>query len=236
MTCPVVENCRDTTHCPYCVGGSEYRPIDRRVEFPTAIERREALRLAKAAHRQTVAYQRGKRAAHKGKRLERELARFVEGHRVPLSGALDGLPNDVVAKNGWRLESKGRGGGFGLLFRWLGEAEVVALREPEGEEPWLFACRLDWLLLHMTREQPEGDGESVVRAVEAVRRAPGAAALPGGVRCVVRRTDALVQFRRWLRAEDADVLCPHRDRAGFAAVMDASHLAALLAARGRAAG
>ena len=236
MTCPVVQNCRDTTRCPYCVDGSEYTPVDRRVEFPTVLERKEARRLAKAAHRQTAGYQRGKRAAHKGKRLERELARLVEGHRVPLSGALDGLPNDVVAKNGWRLESKGRGDEFGLLFRWLAEADVVALREPEREEPWLFACRLDWLLLHMTREQPEGDGEAVVRAVEAVRRAPAVVTLPERVRCVVHRTDSLVQFRRWLAAEDADVLCPHRDRAGFAAVMDASHLAALLAARELAAG
>lgn len=236
MTCPVVENCRDTTRCPYCVNGSEYTPVDRRVLFPTVVERKEARRLAKAAHRQTMAYRRGKRAAHKGKRLEREFARLVEGHRVPLSGALDGLPNDVVAKNAWRLESKGRGDEFGLLFRWLGEAEVVALREPEGDEPWLFACRLDWLLVHMTRDQPEGEGQAVVRVVETVRRAPAVVTLPGGVRCVVHRTDSLVQFRRWLRAEDADVLCPHRDRVGFAAVMDPGHLAALLAARETAAG
>jgi len=30
----------------------------------------------------------------------------------------------------------------------------------------------------------------------------------------VRRTAGLTQVRRWLEAEVADVLCPHRDLAG----------------------
>jgi hypothetical protein len=228
MTCPVAGNCRDTTRCPFCVGGSEYQPIDRRIPFPAVAERREARRLARLEHRASAAYRRGKRSQRKGPRLERELARLVGGRRVPMSGALDGLPNDVVARNGWRLESKGRADGFGLIYRWLGEAEVVAMREPEGEAPWLFACRLGWMTARLADDQPEGDGEAVVRAVEGVR---GLVALPGGVRCAVRRTDSLTLVRRWLTAESADALCVRRDRAGWVAVMDAGHLAALLAAR-----
>ena len=236
VECPVLENCADSTRCPYCIDGSEYQPANRAVLFPSVVARKEERRMAKIAHRRSPEYSRGKRSHRKGRRLEQELARLVGGHRVPLSGALDGHPNDVVAKNGWRLESKGRGDEFGSLFRWLGEAEIVALREPEGEEPWLFACRLDWMTARLVEVQPEGDAGPLVRVVETVRQSPGTVALPGGVRCVVHRVAGLLRFRRWIQAEQADVLCPHRDRVGFAAIMDADHLAALLAAREMVAG
>ena len=42
--CPVGANCRVPTHCPYCVGGSEYRPVDRAIRFPAAVEREAARR------------------------------------------------------------------------------------------------------------------------------------------------------------------------------------------------
>lgn len=231
MTCPVANNCRDTTQCPFCVEGSEYRPIDRRVLFPAVIARQEAKQTARRAHKESEAYRTGKRAHRKGRELERELARLVGGYVVPGSGALDGRPNDVVARNGWRLECKGRADGFGLIFRWLGTADVVAMREPGGEGPWLFACRLDWMTLRLEDVQPTGDGAGVLGAVAAVSGSLGVTSLPGQVGCTVHRRTSLVQVRRWIEAERADVLCPHRDLEGFAAVMDAEHLGALLAAR-----
>lgn len=229
MTCPVANNCRDTTQCPFCVEGSEYRPIDRRVLFPAVIARQETKQTARRAHKESEAYRTGKRAHRKGRELERELARLVGGYVVPGSGALDGRPNDVVARNGWRLECKGRADGFGLIYRWLQDADVVAMREPDDAGPWLFACRIDWMVLRLEDVQPPGDAKGVLDALPMVGAKP--TVLFGDVVCVMRRTLSLVQVRRWIEAERADALCPHRDLEGFAAVMDAEHLGALLAAR-----
>jgi len=66
----------------------------------------DELPVAKAEHRAAAQCQRGTAAARKGGHLEKELARLVGGYVVPMSGALDGKPNDVVARNGWRLECK----------------------------------------------------------------------------------------------------------------------------------
>jgi len=228
VSCPVEDNCRDTTMCPFCVNYSEYQPVDRRVLSPALVALREGRRVARAEHRASAPFQRGKAAARKGGHLEKELARLVGGYVVPMSGALDGKPNDVVARNGWRLECKGRADGFGLIYRWLEAADVVAMREPDGKEMWLFACRLSWMVLRLEDRQPVGDPATVLAAVEAAGALP--AQVWGGVVVSVRRPAGLTQVRRWLDAEAADVLCPHRNLAGFAAVMDAEHLAALLAA------
>lgn len=229
IACPVEANCRVPSHCPYCVDGSAYDPIDRRVLFPAAAERREARRVARVLHRTTPEYRRGRKSAQKGRRLEQELAHLVGGRRVPLSGALDGMPNDVVARNGWRLEANGRAAQFGTLYRWLGEADVVAFRELEGDGPWLFACRLEWMVARMRSGQEVGEGQDVVRAVEEPTRTPATVTLPGGVRCVVHRTrGGFTTLRRWLTAEGADALCVKADRRGWRAVMDTGHMAALL--------
>lgn len=68
----------------------------------------------------------------KGSRYERE---FVErcqdaglvAHRVPLSGAMAGYPDDVVVCDTWRIECKYRadGAGFKSLYDWLAGHEVV---------------------------------------------------------------------------------------------------------------
>jgi len=229
--CPVEANCRAATHCPYCIQGSEYQAIDRRVLFPAEVERKEARRVAQVLHRMTPEYRTGKRSAHKGRRLEQELARLVEGHRVPLSGALEGLPNDVVARNGWRLESKGRADLFGTIYRWLGESDVVAFREIEAGGPWLFGCRLDWMMARLG--EPDAPGaDRLIAAVEGVRRSPASVVLPGGEPCVVHRTKGgFTLMRRWLAAEDAAVLCLKADRRGWVSVMDADHMTTLLPTR-----
>lgn len=81
----------------------------------------------------------GKASRDKGARGELEFAKLVGGHRVPLSGAVEGYGNDVVLPNGMKAEVKRRASGFKTLYEWvLDEREkpdIVAFRA--DRKPWL---------------------------------------------------------------------------------------------------
>lgn len=101
-------------------------------------------------------------AKSKGSRYERE---FVErcqdnglvAHRVPLSGAMAGYPDDVVVADEWRIECKYRrdGAGFKTLYDWLAGHEVLELDTPEGKvrimrlETWCEHRRHELDALHV---------------------------------------------------------------------------------------
>jgi len=194
------------THCPYCVGGSEYRPRDPAVPFPARVEAQAARRAIRRAARQTPAARGGRRSARKGRRLEREFAQRFGGTRVPLSGALDGLPNDVRLPNGWRAEVKGRATGGGRVYGWLAQADAVAFRAPG--RPWLVALP-----------------EPVFAAWLSGAWRPRLPATPeagayGPVTLAVRDAAAGVgTWYRWLAAEDADVVGFRADRRPWFAVV-----------------
>jgi len=82
-----------------------------------------------------------KRSVAKGKRREREVARLLGGRRVPLSGAAEGFPGDVVLPCGWRGGGEARRGGFKQLYRWLEKADALAIRA--DRRPWLLVLPLE---------------------------------------------------------------------------------------------
>ena len=68
------------------------------------------------------------RSKSKGSRFEREIvdaakAHWLDAYRVPLSGAVEGYPGDVVVIDGkgerWVVEAKKRADGFKTLYGWL---------------------------------------------------------------------------------------------------------------------
>lgn len=108
----------------------------------------------------------------KGSRYERE---FVErcqdaglvAHRVPLSGAMAGYPDDVVVADQWRIECKYRsnGSGFKKLYDWLAGHELLELHTPDA--PLLVMELSTWC----KRRMKELDGLSVTH--EAHQRRTG---------------------------------------------------------------
>jgi hypothetical protein len=89
----------------------------------------------------------GKSQRDKGQRREREFAKLIEGHRVPLSGAQEGYSNDVIGL-GMEWEVKSRKSGFKTLYDWvLDEREnpdAVALKV--DNKPWLVCMTLEQFL------------------------------------------------------------------------------------------
>jgi hypothetical protein len=89
----------------------------------------------------------GKSQRDKGQRREREFAKLIDGHRVPLSGAQEGYSNDVIGL-GLEWEVKARKTGFKTLYDWvLDEREnpdAVALKV--DNKPWLVCMTLDQFL------------------------------------------------------------------------------------------
>lgn len=83
----------------------------------------------------------GLRSRNKGLRRERELAHLVDGERVPLSGAAGGSYIGDVTAFGLTFEVKARAAGFKLLYRWLENADALALKA--DREPWLVVIPLD---------------------------------------------------------------------------------------------
>jgi len=207
--CPVGANCRVPTHCPYCVAGSEYQPRDRSIPWPATATRVAAAHAARAAARQTPAAVRGRRAARKGRRLEQEAARVFGGQRVPLSGALDGLANDVVFPNGWRAEVKGRAQGFAWLYAALATHAWVVVRDGTGRD--LYAVTGDQWRLGF----PPPVRGTLRRTTWAVGDRPG-----NGWGCTRSR---LTTVWRWLAAEAADVLLFKADRQAWLVLMDQAH-------------
>jgi len=221
--CEVESNCLNYGHCPYCMWGSQYRPRVKGIRFPLDELLAKERVTARQVHEESAAYKRGRSSNTKGKRLERELARLVHGERVPLSGELENYPNDVISAGAWRLECKGRSNGLGLLYRWLGGADILALNDGQG---WLFTSRLAeyvqalWEPCHLKGSldtvmdsQPDGDTTYEGR-VFRVRRVPG----------------GLDQARAWITAEKADALCFKADRRDWLLICDGPRMAAVLAA------
>gem|GEM_PF-1088882 len=196
--CPVIANCLASTHCPFCVDGSEYQPIDRKIVFPT-----QAARIAaRKEWRKSMAFRNGRGNARKGRQGEREVARLFGGQRVPMSGILDGLPNDNVLPNGWRVETKRRKSGLTRLYTRLTRGDVdVLIVEDEDGPPLVVAPRTIWDLLG---SPPSLKGVRWARVVWA-----------GGTKTI----------RRWLSAEQADAVLFRADRRDWLVIFEASRLA-----------
>lgn len=82
----------------------------------------------------------GKSQRDKGQRREREFAKLIGGHRVPLSGAQEHYGNDVIGM-GLKFEVKARKEGFKQIYDWIND---------EREKPdalALKADRKDWLVV-----------------------------------------------------------------------------------------
>jgi hypothetical protein len=204
--CPVRAWCRVPTHCPFCVAGSEYTPRPGGPRHPAAIAAHAARQAARQVARTAPAARRGRGSVRKGRALEREFARRFGGQRVPLSGALAGLPNDVVLPNGWRVEVKGRAAAGGRVYGWLAAAPAVAFRAPG--QAWLVAVT-----------------EPVLDAILAGTwpgRLP-AAPRPGGygpVALAVRDGAAgVATWYQWLQAEHADLVGFRANRRPWIAVV-----------------
>ena len=193
--------------------------------FPTVAERARKRAEAKREHRASESYRTGRRSNQKGKRREREVAKLLGGERVPLSGALDGHPNDVILPNGWRTEVKARQNGLAFLYSWVETADVVAFREPD--QPWLFGMTLQRFKLWL-----DGAGlrrQAVAGAIAALNH--GAARAQVGKSVVVEgheRKSGFKAIRQWLAAENADALLFKADRQEWLVVMDEKHLRTLL--------
>jgi hypothetical protein len=86
----------------------------------------------------------GKSQRDKGARGEREFAKLTNGKRVPLSGAVEGYSNDVIAYD-LQWEVKRRKTGFKTLYEWIEDErekpDAVALRTDNKQ--WLVCMTLD---------------------------------------------------------------------------------------------
>lgn len=199
--CPVAQHCQQPTHCPYCVDGSEYVPDAARVPHPAQVAARQARQTERKVQRQQPAAQAGRRSVRKGRRVERDAVHYFGGARVPLSGMLDGHPNDVVLPNGWRAEVKGRRTGWGNILQRVTLTSVVFLPQP-----------------------------ALVVIAGAVFRV-GPAAIPPPFRQDLQtwpadarlETARVTQWVAWLTAEAADVLLIKIDRQPWLVVMDVPH-------------
>ena len=95
----------------------------------------------------------GKASKDKGNRREREFARLIGGRRTPLSGAVEGYPNDVEGL-GMKFEVKARKDGFKQIYKWLlSEDKPDALALKADRKPWLVVMTLDRFLELMNIEK-----------------------------------------------------------------------------------
>lgn len=223
--CEVRWNCNTPTHCPFCVDGSEYSPKNKKVPFPSQARRERERKDARRQHKRSASYKSGRSNQRKGKRREREVAKLFGGARVPLSGIMDGHPNDVLLDNGWRVEVKARGSGLGVLYGWLEDADVIAFREPGGT--WLFAMSgssfKSWNGLGLTTRR---SAKTLLRKLD---RPSFEVRLPGGALLIPReRRGGFSTIRGWLKAEKADALFFKADRKDWLVILDGDHFVELL--------
>ena len=81
----------------------------------------------------------------KGQEREREFARAIGGRRVPLSGASEGYPGDVVGLGlTWEVKVRADGNGFKQLYGWLEGVDALAVRA--DRRGWLVVLPLEVLL------------------------------------------------------------------------------------------
>lgn len=78
-----------------------------------------------------------------------------DARRVPLSGAQEGYPGDVVAAGMvWQVKRRARG--LKSLYAWLDGHDVLAVRA--DHKPWLVVMPLKtWLEREVLRQESSGD-------------------------------------------------------------------------------
>ena len=192
--------------------------MDRVIPFPAVAARQAERKAARKAAKTSDASLRGKRAARKGRRVEQEAARYFDGKRVPLSGALDGLSNDVVLPNGWRTEVKARASGLPWLYTDLERYDWVAFCDSDGR--WLVAVTGERFLAGFSAEERT--------AIQTVPWQFGVVA-PGGVGGCLKARARVDTLWQWLAAENADALLFKADRRGWLVICDTAHWRAWLA-------
>jgi Holliday junction resolvase len=74
----------------------------------------------------------GKMQRTKGARVEREIAKYLNGKRVPLSGATSYAKGDVEAY-GMKFEVKARKDGFKQIYQWLGDNDGLIIKADRKE-------------------------------------------------------------------------------------------------------
>jgi hypothetical protein len=78
----------------------------------------------------------GRSSREKGMRAERQIVELLrafgfDARRVPLSGSVTGFESDVhltIGNKTFTIESKVRGKGFGLLYRWLTGVDMLIVK------------------------------------------------------------------------------------------------------------
>lgn len=83
----------------------------------------------------------GRKSKQKGNRTEREFAKLIGGHRVPLSGAIGGAYSGDVRGLGLLWECKARKDGFKQLYKWIDGVDALAVKADRRE--WLVVIPLD---------------------------------------------------------------------------------------------
>lgn len=142
--CPVAKNCRNyPAACWHCTvpeegrGPTEYVPVDKKVKHPATLAWEERRKAERKEKKQPEASKRSRKSRSRGRHGENVVAKELEGHRVPMSGALGGeLSGDVqgmkALPEGWRVEVKTRARHAVYAFFEQGDLkpDVVALRTP----------------------------------------------------------------------------------------------------------
>lgn len=95
----------------------------------------------------------GKAQRDKGNRSERDFARRIGGHRIPLSGSMAGYKGDVQGL-GLVWECKVRKDGFKQIYQWLEHEAKDALAIKADRKDWLVVMPLEKFL-----EITKGRGE-----------------------------------------------------------------------------
>jgi hypothetical protein len=95
----------------------------------------------------------GKKSRDKGGRREREFAKLIDGVKTPLSGAVDGFPNDVKGL-GLAWEVKARADGFKTLYKWIEDTRECpdALALKADRKQWLVVLTLEKFMELMKHE------------------------------------------------------------------------------------
>ena len=98
------------------------------------------------------------RSRAKGDRFERSIVDSAKAHklqavRVPLSGAVDGFPGDVILTDStgvrWQIEAKRRAAGFIRIYSWMAKSDVLVIGA--DRRPALAVLPLDDLLMVLAR-------------------------------------------------------------------------------------
>jgi hypothetical protein len=96
----------------------------------------------------------GKASRDKGQRAEREFAKLIGGHRVPLSGGKKAIEMMCIGL-GLEWEVKRRKSGFKQLYEWIEDErekpDAVALRTDNKQ--WLVCMTLDKFMELMNDEE-----------------------------------------------------------------------------------